>query len=459
MSNVLIIDSTPADHEELVEHLSHVGHTCQRITGGSEGLALARENPPELIILAVELERVSGYAICNKFKKDPGLKEVPLILVSAQATPGDFAQHQKLKTHADGYVHKPYSLEHMVGLLGRHISSEEDEDIDIGDVDATMAISVADLEQALATRADAASPKAKSEELDIDLDLDLDVDLDVDLDDELEGDFSALLQEANESEEAGLSQTPEVLIPDAPEPAPEPASEPEPEPEPGPEPEPEPEPEPAPEPAPAPAPEPAPEPEPEPEPAPEPAPEPEPEPAPEPETDDIDFNEQAAAPRATDIEEIQGLRARIRELEANLEEREMEFSERLLDESTRNRETVELRNRVNRLEHENRTLTEAQSQLEEEVAAGRDEKEAREGAADKEAQHRETLQHDLAEAKLLQRNLEKERDELNLHLEQARKDALAGTQRAEKAEESRDRVLQSLSEAAKILSDSDLERV
>ena len=87
MSNVLIIDSAPSDHDELVAHLSHVGHTCQRVVGGSEGLAMARENPPELVILAVELERVSGYAICNKFKKDPVLKEVPLILVSGQATP------------------------------------------------------------------------------------------------------------------------------------------------------------------------------------------------------------------------------------------------------------------------------------------------------------------------------------------------------------------------------------
>ncbi|MBT6434021.1 MAG: response regulator, partial [Deltaproteobacteria bacterium] len=209
MSNVLIIDSLPADHDELAAHLSHVGHTCQRIAGGSEGLAMARENPPELIILAVELDRVSGYAICNKFKKDPNLKEVPLILVSAQATPGDFAQHQKLKTHADGYVHKPYSLEQMVGLLGRYISSEEDEDIDIGDVDATMAISVDDLEQALAARSGASEPEPEGEELDIELDLDLD--LDMELEEEPEGDFSALLQDAKNSETEALAGTPEVL--------------------------------------------------------------------------------------------------------------------------------------------------------------------------------------------------------------------------------------------------------
>ena len=60
---------------------------------------------------------------------------------------------------------------------------------------------------------------------------------------------------------------------------------------------------------------------------------------------------------------------------------------------------------------------------------------------------------------LIEKSLKKERDELNLHLEQARRDALASTQRAEQAEESRDRVLSSVAEAAQILSDSDLERV
>ncbi len=63
------------------------------------------------------------------------------------------------------------------------------------------------------------------------------------------------------------------------------------------------------------------------------------------------------------------------------------------------------------------------------------------------------------ELRLLQKSLEKERDELNLYLEQARKDALASTQRAEQAEESRERVLSAVGEAAALLSDPDLERV
>ena len=137
----------------------------------------------------------------------------------------------------------------------------------------------------------------------------------------------------------------------------------------------------------------------------------------------------------------------------------MEFSERLLDESTRNRESVELRNRVNRLEHENKTLKDGQAQLESQLEEARASQQEHETAAEKHAEQVESLEHDLNELQLKQKNLEKERDEINLHLEQARKDALAGTQRAEQAEESRDRVLAAVGEAAELLADPDLERV
>ena len=102
MAYVLVIDTVSEEYAWLFEALEGRDVEVEWIASGNAGLKKARGRVPDLVILGVELERVSGYAICNKFKKDKTLKAVPLLLVSGQATDADFTQHKKLKTRAQG---------------------------------------------------------------------------------------------------------------------------------------------------------------------------------------------------------------------------------------------------------------------------------------------------------------------------------------------------------------------
>ena len=60
---------------------------------------------------------MNGFSVCNKLKKDPALKDVPLIIMSSESSDETFEQHRKLRTRAEDYVHKPIAfgelLEHM----------------------------------------------------------------------------------------------------------------------------------------------------------------------------------------------------------------------------------------------------------------------------------------------------------------------------------------------------------
>ncbi len=121
MSNVLIIDSEPSVAQALKDALSARGVDSHITADGTDGLEYVRSNKPDLIILCVELTRGSGYSVCNKLKKDAGMAAIPLILTSSQATEETFEQHKKLRTRAEAYVKKPFSLDAMMGTVGQYV--------------------------------------------------------------------------------------------------------------------------------------------------------------------------------------------------------------------------------------------------------------------------------------------------------------------------------------------------
>jgi len=103
---VLIIESDQSFAASLQSMLEPYGFDSEIVGDGAAGLARAKEAPPDLIVLCVELPKMSGYAVCNKLKKSKTLKKVPLVIMSAEATPETFEQHKKLKTRADEYILK-----------------------------------------------------------------------------------------------------------------------------------------------------------------------------------------------------------------------------------------------------------------------------------------------------------------------------------------------------------------
>lgn len=115
---ILLIEGDSAFAQELSAALEARGIDA-RVTGdGKEGLELARVERPDLIVLCVELPKMSGYSVCNKLKKDDELKSIPLVVISAEATPETFEQHRKLKTRAEGYLIKPFAPGALLELVG-----------------------------------------------------------------------------------------------------------------------------------------------------------------------------------------------------------------------------------------------------------------------------------------------------------------------------------------------------
>jgi len=153
---ILVIESDEEFSESLVSLFSQYDVETRVIGDGKEGLQAAKDDPPDMILLCVELPKMSGYSICNKLKKDKRLKKVPLIIMSSEATEETFEQHKKLKTRAEDYIIKPFPDDDLLGKVNALMelpvleSLDEEELITIDDdeaisIDDEESISIEDL--------------------------------------------------------------------------------------------------------------------------------------------------------------------------------------------------------------------------------------------------------------------------------------------------------------------------
>jgi DNA-binding response OmpR family regulator len=150
---ILLIDHDGGFAKPLVAALLGRGFSVRHASDGAEGLDLAHAERPDAIVLAAELPRTSGYAVCNRIKRDPALREIPLLLTSAAASAETFDQHRKLQTRAEDYLSKPFAADVLVQRLGALVGS-----IDVPPVDGDLAgIGDVRVESTLAALQDAAA--------------------------------------------------------------------------------------------------------------------------------------------------------------------------------------------------------------------------------------------------------------------------------------------------------------
>jgi CheY-like chemotaxis protein len=145
-TKVLVFDSDSAFAGELRNEFGKLGCHTTVVEDGNLGLQQAAAERPDLILLSIELPRMNGFSVCNKLKKDPNLKDVPLIIMSSESSNETFEQHKKLRTRAEDYVHKPIAfgelLLHIQGFvpLGPMTNDSDstiviDDEIEIGSTD------------------------------------------------------------------------------------------------------------------------------------------------------------------------------------------------------------------------------------------------------------------------------------------------------------------------------------
>ena len=116
---ILIVDDEPNIVLSLDYLVRKKGYTPFIARNGSEALAIAQAEIPDLILLDIMMPDIDGYEVCQTLKSDERFAATKIIFISAKSKKEDI--EKGLKMGADKYFTKPFStkqlLQEMVDLL------------------------------------------------------------------------------------------------------------------------------------------------------------------------------------------------------------------------------------------------------------------------------------------------------------------------------------------------------
>lgn len=118
-ASVLMVDDTPANLELLTGMLKVRGYRVRAAISGKLALQAARNDPPDLILLDVNMPDMNGYEVCEKLKSEEKLKNIPVIFLSALSDTID-----KVKAFGAGgvdYITKPFQFEEVEARVETHL--------------------------------------------------------------------------------------------------------------------------------------------------------------------------------------------------------------------------------------------------------------------------------------------------------------------------------------------------
>jgi CheY-like chemotaxis protein len=134
----LSIEPDTGTADQIKRLLEPRGFRVHNIPNGDDAMEWGRTNKPAVIILSVEPRKV-GYAISNKLRRSPSLREVPLVMISSEETLATFEQHKKLKSRADEYLLKPLEESVFVSKVAG-LAPEGDDDVHELDADSDIVL-------------------------------------------------------------------------------------------------------------------------------------------------------------------------------------------------------------------------------------------------------------------------------------------------------------------------------
>jgi CheY-like chemotaxis protein len=117
--DVMIVDDNPANLKLLEQMLRQYGYEVRSFPRGRLALNAASQEPPDLILLDINMPEMNGYEVCESLKADPSLSSIPVIFLSAL-----HAIEDKVKGFQVGgidYIPKPFQFEEVQARVETHL--------------------------------------------------------------------------------------------------------------------------------------------------------------------------------------------------------------------------------------------------------------------------------------------------------------------------------------------------
>jgi two-component system cell cycle response regulator DivK len=116
---ILSAEDNAANRKIIRDLLTKKGYRVIEALNGEEAVALARKEVPDLILMDIQLPKMSGYDAATAIKSDPALESIPIIAVTSYAFSGD--EKKAYESGCDDYVAKPFKPKLLLEKVERYL--------------------------------------------------------------------------------------------------------------------------------------------------------------------------------------------------------------------------------------------------------------------------------------------------------------------------------------------------
>ena len=121
--HILIAEDSLTQAEQVRHLLERSGYSVTIAANGRQALEAAHACEPSLILSDVVMPEMDGYELCQHIKTDANLKDVPFVLLTALADPGDIIRG--LECGADSFITKPYDEDTLLARIKYSLANRE----------------------------------------------------------------------------------------------------------------------------------------------------------------------------------------------------------------------------------------------------------------------------------------------------------------------------------------------
>ena len=127
---ILVVEDNELNLKLFCDLLRAHGYAAEPVRDGREAIERARAFVPDLVVMDIQMPHISGLELIEQMKADAGLRQIPIMAVTAYAAKGD--EERIRDAGAEGYVSKPISVMKFVAAVAallEAVAARDDEPV------------------------------------------------------------------------------------------------------------------------------------------------------------------------------------------------------------------------------------------------------------------------------------------------------------------------------------------
>ncbi|MGH8055224.1 MAG: response regulator [Stenotrophomonas sp.] len=117
MARILLIEDSPTDRAVFTQWLVKAGHEVLAADNAEEGLQIARDQGPQLVLMDVVLPGMSGFQATRALSRDEATRDIPVLIVSTKGMETDKAWG--MRQGATDYIVKPPREDDLIARINK----------------------------------------------------------------------------------------------------------------------------------------------------------------------------------------------------------------------------------------------------------------------------------------------------------------------------------------------------